>query len=203
MWASGETRSGSLSLAASLARFQRPPQLCRQRRTVSADTWRPRRASQLKAKGAPLPRTRYQAKADGGWVSRASKLRCSQGARLRAEPFSSHSSLCQGRPPWRPQAATSYTAEREHRSPWELSVGEQCRASSTSIGRRSNAHSRRKRRICSRTGACSAARSATTIGEGTVIFLFILGRLALSGVEVCRRHSALSLRPPLWFDLVL
>jgi hypothetical protein len=60
MAASLTARSGSLSLATSFARFQRQPRACNQRRTVSADTRRPRRASRLRASVAQLQRARYQ-----------------------------------------------------------------------------------------------------------------------------------------------
>src|SRR3954447_12013076 len=88
MAASLAVRSGSLSLAASLARFQRQPSQCSQRRTVSADTHKPRRASRLKASVAQLQRVRHQPSALGGFANKASRLRRSEGSKAKTEAVS-------------------------------------------------------------------------------------------------------------------
>jgi hypothetical protein len=107
MRANWGTRSGSWSGAISWTRFQRQSKRCNQRRTVSADTWNPRRTCKLEARVAQLQRVRHQPPAEGALASKANKRRRSAGTRATGEGVSWVSSLCPGLPPWRQQAATS------------------------------------------------------------------------------------------------
>jgi hypothetical protein len=107
MAASLVVRCGSLSFAMSLARFQRQPKPYNQRRIVSADTRKPRRASRLKAKVAQLQRVRHRPKAAGGFCRSASKLRYSEGARNKEEFLSAVCSGCPSLLPFRQAVATS------------------------------------------------------------------------------------------------